>query len=278
MILLKAILSIVFSAHGSYFDQYLSEVLQSQRDYCTKVVAQNNPQNESACLNKIQSFINAVDHCDHDPKRIAQANELDKFIFAQEAGELDTNIPANVLALFKKITTITSLVFPTEHQIQWQLNSYQSADQNGFAGASGKIILSTSLWHGSLKLSEDELAAIIAHESAHVAKKHRLQTACHAFAWEMNEEKSLLTAMIDFKEELRPGYPRAHAWEKLNQQFELEADADAILILKAAGLNPLLMAKALEKIKSKKADPFSPATHPEINQRIRKATNLALNI
>ncbi len=114
--------------------------------------------------------------------------------------------------------------------------------------------------------NEDELAAVIAHEIAHVVNRHiaksmLIQTAASALIYVATNGESggSVTPAGDL------------AMLKLSRTYEYESDATAVDLLVNAGYNPLAMISFLQSLSSggKSIDVFS--THPANNKRTMQA-------
>ena len=154
-----------------------------------------------------------------------------------------------------------------------------SPEINAFAAPGGLIFVTRGMLRCAS--SEDELAAILAHEIGHVQEKHGLQaikksritTAVTSVA--LTAAKTLgpeglaeLTSLFDDSIQditgtlINSGYSRA---------FEREADEAAVKILSRLGYDPEALIRVL-KVMSEKLDPKGldfAKTHPDPKQRIK---------
>lgn len=144
---------------------------------------------------------------------------------------------------------------------------------NAFALPGGSIVVSDSLVRLLLqeKNGADLLAAVYAHEIAHVERRHGLQLVLRSSAAllavaTVTGDLSTLTTFSGTLPYLliQRGYAR---------EFESEADADAVTLLRAAQIAPTALADALallEKDRPKSGADFSYlSTHPSPDDRIR---------
>jgi predicted Zn-dependent protease len=154
-----------------------------------------------------------------------------------------------------------------------------SDEINAFAAPGGLVLVS----RGLLRCAdgEDAVAAILAHEITHVAKKHGLQAiktsrvnaaltsvALTAAQTAGSEEMAALTSTFEdsitdiTSTIVNSGYSRA---------FESEADRGAVAILRRVGYDPAALVRML-KIMDKRLKPGSPdfaKTHPDPEDRIK---------
>ena len=140
---------------------------------------------------------------------------------------------------------------------------------NAFALPGGTIVVTDELV--DLGLSDDEIAAVLAHELGHVQKRHGLQSilrgssALIVVATVTGDLSTLTTfaGTLPFML-LQSGYSR---------EFEREADAYAADNLRAAKIDPGALADALEALEKGRpsgGQDFSYlSTHPSTDERIR---------
>lgn len=146
---------------------------------------------------------------------------------------------------------------------------------NAFAFPGGIIVISDSLVRLALAepQGEDLLAAVYAHELAHVRRRHGLQlvlrsSAALATVATITGDLSTLTAFSTTLPFLliQRGYSR---------EFESEADLDATALLRTAGIDPTAMGRALELLEKRRPEGDGPdftylSTHPATAERIQK--------
>jgi predicted Zn-dependent protease len=156
-------------------------------------------------------------------------------------------------------------------------------EPNAFGGAGGAVMITTGLL-AQLR-SEDELAAVLAHEVAHVQRGHGVEVMkafmCqHAHrenaSSKLKEAVSKAAAIKGASDEVlgellgsiaeqaaslyAVGYPRP---------FELEADRIGVRYLELAGYDPRAMSALFERLeKDTKGEDAYGATHPRFEKRI----------
>lgn len=144
----------------------------------------------------------------------------------------------------------------------------ESPTPNAFAGPGGYIFITT----GSLNVmkSESELAGVLAHEVAHVSRKHMLRTyrrasmvgALQQSAAAMDSNITQYTSLVDAATDT--------LFDKgLDQRFEYEADLVGTEIAAVTGYDPrglLVFLSKLDKISSSSGGWFK--THPPMAERI----------
>jgi len=201
-------------------------------------------------------------------------------------------VAANILAVYEPYTATPALTRYLNRICQTiVINSVQpvlfkdysviildSREFNAFASPGGHIFLTRFLVETAA--SEDMLAAVIAHELAHVMLKHATGIIDD---FRLNDEMAVLTEkardlsgnteatarLMSFRNSvsaiigvlLKNGYSQAQ---------EFEADREAVTLLAAAGYYPgalVEMLKLLQDIQPSQKERFN-ATHPSPEQRI----------
>jgi Zn-dependent protease with chaperone function len=142
---------------------------------------------------------------------------------------------------------------------------------NAFALPGGTIIVSDELVR--LGVTNDEIAAVLAHELSHVERHHGIQSLLrNSYALLV---VSALTGDLSTLSSLAASLPLVLLNSGYSREFEREADADALALLTAAGIDSRCFATVLEKLE--KARPATGrdysylSTHPPTAERIRAA-------
>jgi beta-barrel assembly-enhancing protease len=175
-------------------------------------------------------------------------------------------------------------------------------DPNAFGGPGGMVMVTTGLLR---KLqSEEELAAVLAHEIAHVQRGHGVEVMkafmCkHASAEKAsapvkklaqmgdqvggrlarglalkNADRAVLTELVDSVTDhvsalYEVGYPR---------EFELESDRIAVRYLQVAGYDTTAVRTLLERLQKDAADDDYGRTHPSFARRIQAVEPLLAHV
>jgi predicted Zn-dependent protease len=155
-------------------------------------------------------------------------------------------------------------------------------EPNAFACPGGIILITRGLMKNCA--SEDELAAVLAHEVAHIAHKDGINSISQArwtevlttlgtetakqYAGGAGQLVTLFEGSIDdvFKTIVVNGYSRS---------AEENADQEAVSILRKAGYNPGALAAVLTKMSGKEGAGGIYRTHPPTGERLAKVQALA---
>jgi predicted Zn-dependent protease len=108
---------------------------------------------------------------------------------ANSKGVLDkTSIDAKRIQLISDRLIAQAPVFrPDSAQWKWEVNLIKSDELNANCGPGGKIIFYTGLMD-KLKLTDDEIAAILGHEIAHALREHGREAMSKAYGIEMAKQ------------------------------------------------------------------------------------------
>lgn len=152
---------------------------------------------------------------------------------------------------------------------RWTFAAIDSPDINAFAAPGGYVFVTKGL----LKAlnSEDELAAVLAHEISHVRLKHYVKVAKKQVLAEY-AMKSLAEGQTDGQLEAMSKAATLILAKGLDKQSEYEADYEAMRILALSGYDPSALVDVLNMLESKSSDKsmaFLLSTHPSATERIQ---------
>lgn len=155
------------------------------------------------------------------------------------------------------------------------LLAYEDADLNAYAADHGMVILTSAMWSAKEDLSDDELAAVMAHELAHIEGRDSLVEACANLQRlrepDMRFEDARDRMALDM---FNPRSSLARAAQQQLHAQEHAADLRAIQLLRAVGRNPQAMVSVLAKIHGTTPSALNllmGTTHPELRSRLEKA-------
>lgn len=173
-------------------------------------------------------------------------------------------VPANYKAMLARLVKSDPLL--TGQKIR--LVAYKAKFLNAHEADHGVIVISAGAWDKTSSLAEDEIAAMLAHELAHLERHDSKRMACESLAYVGNTTLTLPSAIRETTRESYSGESDLSlTLTALNQAREKAADARGAQILRMAGYDPRAMTRMLRKL----APPgvFSSTTHPAIDSRIR---------
>lgn len=213
--------------------------------------------------------------CHDDARRAAEQRELDEAQIAEMLREhpaLPT--PPRLRAMLNELVAASPGL---RERAPVTLLALDDRELNAFAADHGVVILTTALWDPRHGLSEDELAAVIAHELAHVEVRDALAEACEMQlrVGDANTDIAQVRARLAT---LNPASALGRDVSELLQEQELLADARGIALLRRTGRDPHAMARVLAKLHAPQlpgmALPGVP-THPALRERLERARSQA---
>lgn len=155
----------------------------------------------------------------------------------------------------------------------WHFGVLDTDDINAFAAPGGYVFLTAGLV-GRLQ-SEAELAAVLAHEMAHVTRKHHLNAIQKqaptnilsnvlSIAADQDEHGEAWNKLIDVGSDL---YTKG-----LSRDDEFDADVVGVVLLTRAGYDPYALAAVLQRLDGVNPDSSALAlmqkTHPPPDERL----------
>jgi predicted Zn-dependent protease len=222
---------------------------------------------------------------------------MEEAFFEDEATAIDAYylgraVAANILAAYKPYTANAALtryvnsicqaiainsVYP-EYFNGYHVIILDSQEFNAFASPGGHIFLTRGLVEAAN--SEDMLAAIIAHELAHIMLKHSLSiiedirlhdemSAMAERAAQFAGNSEAASKLMYFRNSVAATVD-ALVKNGYSQDQEFEADTGAVVLMAAAGYNPIAileMLTILQSVQSSQKGGFN-TTHPSPAQRI----------
>lgn len=142
---------------------------------------------------------------------------------------------------------------------------------NAIALPGGIIVITDEMiWEAG---SEDEVAAVLAHEIGHIELRHAVRQVMEGsvlavIAGVVTNDASSFTVAV-------AGLPALLAQTKYSREFETEADDFALKLLKQHGISPVAFASVMERLSKDHGDEESALsfilTHPVTKDRIKRA-------
>ena len=157
---------------------------------------------------------------------------------------------------------------PDARNWAWEINVFESDQINAFCAPGGKIGVYTGIVK-KLKLTDDELAAVMGHEIAHALREHsREQASQKAVSGLITSTVAAATGMpgelMDAGSQMLVHLPNSRS-------MELESDIIGLELMARAGYDPRNASsiwKKMQQLQGAKGGPAFLSTHPAGAERI----------
>lgn len=209
----------------------------------------------------------------------ASAQQYDKMLAeAQKLGKLnrDAAMTARVRSISSRLIAQSGVFRPDAPGWKWEVNVFQTDQVNAFCMAGGKIGVYSGLIT-QLKLSDDELAAVIGHEIAHALREHVREQVSQRRATQLG--MSVLGALAGSQAVTQLGNQVAQVTFGLpkSRQAETEADRIGVELAARAGYDPRAAVSLWQKMGSVGGSrpPEFLSTHPDSATRQQDLTQMA---
>ncbi|MFG0722319.1 M48 family metallopeptidase [Pseudomonas sp. GLN_6] len=191
---------------------------------------------------------------------------------ASTKGVLDktSNNAKRLRTIADRLIKHAPLFRPDAAQWQWEVNLIKSPELNANCGPGGKIIFYSGIIE-KLKLTDDEIAAIMGHEMAHALREHSREAMSKAYGVELAKQGAgaLLglgsdsLALADAAVQYGMMLPNSRGNEN-------EADLIGLELAARGGYNPNAAVSLWQKMAaaSEGAPPEFMSTHPSSSSRI----------
>lgn len=191
---------------------------------------------------------------------------------ASSKGVLDktSNNAKRLRTIADRLIKHAPLFRPDAAEWQWEVNLIKSPELNANCGPGGKIIFYSGIIE-KLKLTDDEIAAIMGHEMAHALREHSRESMSKAYGVELAKQGAgaLLglgsdsLALADAAVQYGMMLPNSRGNEN-------EADLIGLELAARGGYNPNAAVSLWQKMAaaSEGAPPEFMSTHPSSNSRI----------
>lgn len=198
---------------------------------------------------------------------------------ARSHGELDTTsvTARRVYSVFNRMKPYANQANKTGVPFNWEMNVVKDDELNAFAMPGGKMVVNTGIVE-RLKLTDDELAAVIGHEMTHALLEHSKKDAGQKVltGLAMNVGGALLMSKTGMGSEavgLTTDIVSNYGIDKpFSRGQESQADAGGVRLMAQAGYNPQAAVSVWQKMTQASGDSGKIATlastHPNHAQRI----------
>ncbi|HEU4621193.1 MAG TPA: M48 family metalloprotease [Burkholderiaceae bacterium] len=210
--------------------------------------------------------------CVTSPIRAQQVAASDSAMVATLQAALgEVAVPESVKLIFARLTAANS----AEPARDYKLLGYRGPAFTAHAAAPGVVLVSDRLWTEAGR-SESDIAAVLAHELAHLQLAHSHIAGCRALKFVDSEEWDIGAAVQAVLKVAKKEPSVAQAWNTMQQRFEFEADALGLTFLRRAGYDPRALPRLLRRL-SERSDSAerdaqtTASTHPALQRRIEAA-------
>jgi predicted Zn-dependent protease len=199
----------------------------------------------------------------------AYASEVQK---AREKGKLNTDARdvERVRTVAERLIPQTATFRPDAPGWKWDVNVLSTKELNAYCMPGGKIMVYTGLID-QLKLSDDELSAVIGHEIGHALREHSRERVSRAYAQQLALTGVAVAAGVG-QGTLDLANAVADVTFQLPHSREQEAEADRIglELMARAGYDPHAAVNVWKKMEqaSTSSPPEFLSTHPSSQSRI----------
>ena len=201
---------------------------------------------------------------------------------AQKEGVLNKNAAqvARVRGIANRLIPQTAAFRPDAPSWKWEVNVISSPQINAWCMAGGKIAFYTGLIE-KLKLTDDEIAAVMGHEIAHALREHSRERMSQQMATSMG--LNLIAAGFGLSRgasDLAGMAANVAISLPYGRKHETEADRIGIELAARAGYNPRAAISLWEKMASQGggSPPELLSTHPSPENRMRDLEDYSVRV
>ncbi len=191
---------------------------------------------------------------------------------AAEAGQLDRSsaLAQRVNAISRRLIAQAPVFRPDAAGWNWETALIRSDELNANVGPGGKIIVYSGLVE-KLRLSDDELAAVLGHEIAHALREHSREAMSKAYAAELAKQGAVaLLGLGQAGGQIADAAVQYGMTLPNSRGNENEADLIGLELAARAGYNPNAALTLWEKMAAagNGAPPEFMSTHPSSATRM----------
>ncbi|MDN3578424.1 M48 family metallopeptidase [Chitinimonas viridis] len=194
---------------------------------------------------------------------------------AESKGKLNRDAKATrrVRAIADKLIPQVAVFRKDAPNWQWEVNVESSPELNAYCAPGGKIMFFTGIID-QLKLSDDEIAAIMGHEMAHALREHGRERMSKVYSQQLLAQGISLLTKGKYDQYVDLGLDGFQLAVNLpnSRQNETEADAMGLELAARAGYNPAAAVTLWQKMAeaSQGQPPQFLSTHPSNQTRIHE--------
>ena len=201
---------------------------------------------------------------------------------AKQQGKLNTNAAQTerVRNIAKRLIANTSVFRPDAAKWDWEVNVLNSPEVNAWAMPGGKIAVYSGLIE-KLKVTDDELAAVMGHEIAHALREHSRERASEQVV--AGSVISVASAVAGLGQTGQQGLEFAYMGLlglPNSRRHEVEADRIGVELAARAGYDPRAAITLWEKMGQVGGSepPKFLSTHPSRADRMRDLSDYSARV
>ncbi len=188
---------------------------------------------------------------------------------------------ARVKAVSTRLIQQVGAFRPDARNWQWEMHVLSSNEVNAWCMPGGKIAVYTGIMD-KLKLSDDELAAVLGHEMAHALREHSREQASEQAVASMGiQVVSAIAGLGDLGQtSLKYAYQGLLGLPH-SRQHETEADRIGVELAARAGYDPraaITLWQKMDKLAGSSGTPTFLSTHPSNADRLKDLTEYSSKV
>lgn len=185
-----------------------------------------------------------------------------------------------VLKITQRLIPQTAAFRPDAPRWQWEINVLKSDSLNAWCMAGGKMMIYSGLID-RLRLSDDEIAAVLGHEMAHALREHSREQVSRSVATGMGVSVAgALLGVGDVGQDLMSTVARVTFELPHSRLHEIEADRIGVELAARAGYDPRAAISLFSKMSTGggASPPQWLSTHPTHATRQRELTEMSQRV
>lgn len=201
--------------------------------------------------------------CEQDEVRQQQAYEFSAQVGRELLSESEsTPVPWRVQYLFQQLLPHVQMGESEPTRLQ----GYVSDGLTAQAAGPHLLLVSSVAWVSTPAWTDDEVAALLAHELAHLERRDMVRWGCFSWKLEGRPRQTLADALRATLATLDDGSPKSRAASAFLHETELTADRRARELLSAAGFATEGLDSLLKRVARQDSSPH--LTHPAAAERL----------
>ncbi|MFH1245941.1 MAG: M48 family metalloprotease, partial [Candidatus Omnitrophota bacterium] len=230
-----------------------------------------------SCFGCMQRYYNAATQQEEvyfysTEKEVGIGNSLSKVIEEKFKLKEDPLEQKRLQHIGEKIVQVCD-----RQEIKYHFALLDEKEVNAFALPGGYIYVFEGLWK-KIKDSDDEVAAVLAHELAHITTRHSIKRLQGSLGYSVVAVLVGTTPSMDAQSKRNALSGINELMLSYSRDDELQADSLSVRYLALSGYNPQAILAVLDLLQETERDkPVRSAylaTHPYLTERMRRVTEL----